>query len=147
MFGFASAFDGGLLREFRRLEQEMDEMLGQRSWPAGVRLASRGTYPPMNVGLTPENVEIYLFAAGLDPAQLEISVEKNLLTVAGERKVPEQKGATWYRQERFDGAFRRVISLPDDVDPERVTAKYRDGVLQITAGRRQTARARQIQIQ
>lgn len=146
MFAFQGAFDGGLLQEFRRLEQEMDEMLGRWSWPSGARLASRGTYPPMNIGTTGENVEVYLFAAGLDPATLDISVQQNLLTVSGERTVPEQKNATWYRQERFDGAFRRVISLPDDVDPDRVSARYRDGVLQITAARRQAAKPRQIEI-
>ena len=146
MFGISRVFDGGLLQEFRRLEQEMDGMLGRSPWPAATRPASRGTYPPMNIGTTPDNVEVYLFAAGLDPATVDISVQQNLLTVSGQRKVPEQKKATWYRQERFDGAFRRVISLPDDVDPDRVSARYRDGVLQITAGRRQAAKPRQIEI-
>ncbi|TLY78779.1 MAG: Hsp20/alpha crystallin family protein, partial [Gammaproteobacteria bacterium] len=54
--------------------------------------------------------------------------------------------ATYYRQERFGGEFRRVISLPEDVDPERVEAKYRDGIVQITVHRRESARPRQIEI-
>jgi HSP20 family protein len=54
--------------------------------------------------------------------------------------------AQYYRRERFDGEFRRVITLPDDVDPERVEAKYRDGVLQITIQRHESARPRQINV-
>ena len=49
--------------------------------------------------------------------------------------------------ERLAGRFRRVISLPDDADPEAITAKYRDGVLQITVQRRAAAQPRRITIQ
>ena len=106
----------------------------------------RGTFPPINVGATPERVDVYLFAAGLDPKSLDISIQKNLLAVSGDRKVPVDESADYYRQERFDGEFRRVITLPDDVDPDRVDAKYRDGVLQITVQRREAARPRQITV-
>jgi HSP20 family protein len=60
--------------------------------------------------------------------------------------VPVDEAANYYRQERFDGEFRRVITLPDDVDPDRVEAKYRDGVLQITVQRREAVRPRQITV-
>jgi HSP20 family protein len=56
------------------------------------------------------------------------------------------ENADYYRRERFNGDFRRVIGLPDDLDPERVDAKYRDGVLQITIQRRESARPRQITV-
>jgi HSP20 family protein len=146
MFG-SQLFDGGLFQEFRRLEQEMDELLGRQSWPLGIRSMARGSWPPMNVGVTPENVEVYLFAAGLDPKSIDISVQQNLLTVSGERKVPRQTEVSWYRNERFDGDFRRAISLPEGVDPNRIRARYREGVLQITAERQQPAKPRQIQVQ
>jgi HSP20 family protein len=54
--------------------------------------------------------------------------------------------ADYYRKERFDGEFRRVIALPDDIDPDRVDATYRDGVLHVTVQRREAARARQITV-
>jgi HSP20 family protein len=90
---------------------------------------------------------LYLFAAGLDPKTVELNIQRNLLTVAGERKIPVNKEATYYRQERFGGAFRRVIALPEDVDPAQVEARYRDGILQITARRRESAKPRQIAVQ
>jgi len=139
-------FDTSLFDEFRRLESEMDQLFGRGSLPAGIRAMRRGTFPPINVGATPERVDVYLFAAGLDPKSLDISIQQNLLAVSGERKVPVDEAADYYRQERYDGEFRRVITLPDDVDPDRVEAKYRDGVLQITVQRREAARPRQITV-
>ena len=147
MFGSLwSSFDTNLFDEYRRLESEMDQLFGRGGSPAGIRAMRRGTFPPINVGSTPERVDVYLFAAGLDPKSLDISIQQNLLVVSGDRKLPINEEADYYRQERFDGEFRRVITLPDDVDPDRVEAKYRDGVLQITVQRREAARARQITV-
>ena len=56
---------------------------------------------------TSAGVDVYLFAAGLDPKTLDISIQQNLLTVAGERNVKTPEDAEYYRQERFSGPFRR----------------------------------------
>ena len=97
-----------------------------------------GTYPPINIGVTPGQVYVYLFAAGLNPGAMDISLQQNLLTVAGERKSSAEGDVDYYRKERFDGAFRRVITLPEDVD--------RDGVLRIQIKRREAVRPRQIEV-
>jgi HSP20 family protein len=60
--------------------------------------------------------------------------------------VEVEEKAEYYRRERFDGDFRRVVALPEDVDPERVEAKYRNGVLHITVRRHESARPRQITV-
>jgi HSP20 family protein len=147
MFGSSfSRFDPGFLDDLRRLENEVDQLFGAQSWPAGIRSVRRGTFPPINVGATPERVDVYLFAGGLDPKTLDLSIQQNLLTISGTRKVEAKDDAEYYRRERYDGEFRRVVSLPDDVDPERVEAKYRDGVLQVTVQRRDAARPRQITV-
>ena len=147
---FESLFRGfgtdGLFDEYRRLENQMDRLFSYSPWPAGIRSVQRGTFPPLNVGATPERVDVYLFAANLDPKSLDVSLQQNLLVVSGSRKVDVNENAEYYRRERFDGDFRRVISLADDVDPERVQAKYRDGVVQITVQRRESARPRQITV-
>jgi HSP20 family protein len=148
MFGsLFSSFDSSLFDDLRRLENEVDQRFGSPAWPAGIRSVRRGTFPPVNVGATPERVDVYLFAGGLDPKSLDLSIQQNLLTVSGTRNVDSREDAEYYRRERFGGEFRRVISLPDDVDPEKVEAKYRDGVLQITVQRRDAARPRQIVVQ
>ena len=138
--------NGGLIQEFQRLEQEMDEMLGRWAWPLGIRSTARGTFPPMNIGVTPDHVEVYFFAPGLDPKSIEVSAQQNVLTVAGERALPAHEDVSWYRKERFDGTFRRVINLPEDVAPDRIRARYRDGILYVTAERPESAKPRKIEI-
>ena len=89
-------------------------------------------------------------APGIDSSKLEVSIDQGLLTIAGERSadVPaETDKVNVYAKERFAGAFKRVISLPEDADPARVTAQYRDGVLRITANRREEAKPRHVEIQ
>lgn len=148
MFGRSTSFQDSLLDEFWRLHQEMDEILGDGLASAGgIRSAPRGAFPAVNVVQTPAEVQVYLFAPGVDPKKLDVSVQQGLLTVSGERRAPVTDEATYYRKERFSGEFRRAISLGDDVDPDKVEAKYRDGILQIQVRRRESARPRQIEIQ
>ena len=147
MFGnLFSSVDSGLFDDYRRWEAEMDQLLGRTGYPVGIRAVPRGTFPPINVGSTPERVDVYVFAAGADPKSIDVSIQQNLLTVAGSRRVPVKDEAEYYRRERYDGEFRRVIALPDDVDPNRVDARYRDGVLQVTLQRRTAARPRQVEV-
>jgi HSP20 family protein len=146
MFGSLTNFEGSLFDDLRRMQQDMDEMFGPRGYPTGIRSVARGTYPPINVGATSDRVDVYLFAAGLDPKALDIAIQQNLLTVAGERNVEVPENAEHYRRERFSGSFRRVISLPEDVDPEKVDACYADGVLHIAIQRREASKPRQIEI-
>lgn len=146
MFGTLTNPEGNLLEQFRRMEQEMDELFGRWPLPAGIRSVARGSYPPINVGSTADRVDVYLFAAGLDPKALDISIQQNLLTIAGERASETREQADYYRRERFSGPFRRVITLPDDVDPDRVEATYRDGVLQVKLHRREEVKPRQIEV-
>jgi HSP20 family protein len=146
MFRSLSNFDSGLFDEFRQLEREMEQLFGAGPWPSGIRSVARGTYPPINIGSTPDQVDIYLFASGVNPKSLEISIQKNLLTIDGERRLITEEGASYFRRERFDDAFHRVVTLPDDVDPEKVDASYMDGVLHIIIRRRETAKPRKIEV-
>jgi HSP20 family protein len=77
-----------------------------------------------------------------------VQIEKGVLTVAGERKAePAPEKASVHIDERFAGRFRRVVTLPDDADPNAVQASYRDGVLHITVARRQAAQPRRVTVQ
>lgn len=81
---------------------------------------------------------------------LDVQIEKGVLTLAGERKLeaPAQDAqATIHIDERYAGRFRRVVTLPDDIDANAVQAKYRDGVLHISIPRREAAQPRRISIQ
>ena len=138
--------EGNLFDEFRRMQQEMGEVVASGRWPTGIRTTAEGSFPPVNVGSTPERVDVYVYASGLDSESLDISIQHNLLTIIGERGLIAEEGADYYRKERFDGGFKRVITLPDDVDSEKVEAKYRDGVLHVVVPRKEASRPRQIPI-
>jgi HSP20 family protein len=145
MFSSLSGLEGSVFDQFRRLQEDMDELFGQWSSPSGIRSPPRGSFPAVNVGASPDKLEVYFFLPGVDPKRLEISIHQNVLTVSGERKISAEDKGT-YRQERFSGEFRRAITLPEDVAADGVDARYRDGVLQISVPRREQARPRQIQV-
>ena len=112
---------------------------------AGIRGNGMTTYPLLNVGKTPESVELYAFAPGLDPASIDVNLERGVLSIAAERKsdLPgQEQKATVHINERFAGRFRRVLSMPDDIDPGNVTAQYKDGILHIQLKRRESARSK-----
>jgi HSP20 family protein len=132
--------------ELDRLQRELSRAF---DLTPSIRGVGRGGYPALNAGGTPQSVEIFAFAPGLDPATLEVNLDRGVLTIAGERKAdlpqPDPK-TTLHMNERFSGRFRRVLSLPDDVDPNGVTAQYRDGVLHVSIRRRESAQPRRIEI-
>ncbi len=144
---YSNLFPGDLFAEFDRLQRELQQSFGSVS--PSIRGFARG-YPALNVGSTPKSVEVYAFAPGIDPAGIEIHLERGVLTIEGERasSVPADDGKTTaHLNERFEGRFRRVLSLPDDIDPAAVNANYRDGVLHISVQRRESAQPRRIEVQ
>ena len=147
MFSSLGFSESPLFAEFRRLEQQFDELFGAWTpWTGDIRSIPAGSFPAINVASNPDSVMVYVFAPGIDPKSLEVSLQEHVLYVSGEREVPVDANATYYRQERFGGAFRRVISLPADVDPDKVEAAYRDGIVQISLQRRESAKPRLIEI-
>ncbi len=142
---YRSLFPRDVFAELDRLQREIQQTV---DFSPSIRGVARGGFPAMNVGGTAKSVEIYAFAPGVDPATLDVQIEKGVLTVAGERKieaVPEK--ASVHIDERFAGRFRRVVTLPDDVDAGNVQAKYRDGVLHISIARKEAAQPRRITVQ
>ena len=134
--------------ELGRLQSVLDQMFrpAERS---SIRALTGATFPVINVGTTADTIEVMALAPGLDPAALQLSVDRGLLVIAGERKsqVPEgSDGTSVYAQERFTGDFRRVVSLPDDADPAKVEAAYRDGILRVTVAKRESSRPRRIDV-
>lgn len=147
MLGNLFNLEGDLWGEFQRLQREMDDLFNWTWGQGNIRAVAPGTYPAINIGETPDAVNVYVFAPGIDPSKLDLSIQRNLLTISGERRTSEPEGkAQSYLRERFNGSFRRVISLPDDIDPNQVNATYRNGVLGVIIARHEAAKPRQIQV-
>jgi HSP20 family protein len=145
---YQSLFSRDIFAELDRLQREMRDAF---DLSPSIRGLGRGGFPALNVGSTPQSVEIFAFAPGLDPKSLEVNLDRGVLTIAGERQADlpsEEDGKeVVHINERFGGRFRRVLSLSDDVDPNAVSADYRDGVLHISAKRRESAQPRRITVQ
>lgn len=141
-------FGTDLFSEFDRLRQQMAQFLG--GFPSSIRADRFGTFPQINIGVTDESIEIVVFAPGIDATALDVSIDKGMLTISGERRStqPDTGSETRiYAQERFVGAFRRIVELPDSADPDKVRARYVNGCLSISVGRRESSKPRAITIQ
>ena len=124
----------------RRLQDEVD-----RTFTSPARAA--GGFPAVNIWQGTDTAALTAELPGVDPADIDISVKEDVITVAGERKAPATDDQTvWNRRERPYGRFSRVIQLPFKVDPDRVEARLQDGVLQIELHRPEADKPRRIQI-
>lgn len=145
---YRSLFPRDVFAELDRIQRGLQQGGGDLS--PSIRGSARGGYPAMNVGSTARSVEIYAFAPGIDPATLDVQLEKGVLTIAGERASvlpPKDAPATVHIDERFSGRFRRVVTLPDDVDPNAVEARYTDGVVHVSVQRKAASQPRRIHVQ
>ena len=134
--------------ELNRLQNVLDQMF-RPSERSSIRALTGATFPVINVGTTPDTIEVMALAPGVDPSTLQLSVDRGLLVIAGERKsdLPEDRDdISVYAQERFAGDFRRVVSLPEDADPGKVDATLRDGILRVTVAKRESSKPRRIEV-
>jgi HSP20 family protein len=139
-------FPRDVFAEIDRLQRELQQS-GDLS--PSIRGNSRGAFPAVNVGSTAQSVEVYAFAPGLAADSIEVNLDRGVLSIAGERvgdEPPRDEKRTLHVNERFKGRFRRVVTLPDDIDPGAVAAEYRDGVLHISVQRRAAVEPRRIDI-
>jgi HSP20 family protein len=144
---YRSLFPYDIFSEMDRLQRAMDQVF---DLSPNIRGFGRSGFPALNIGGTGDSVEVYAFAPGLNPESIEIHLERNTLSLSGERKsnLPgSDEKATVHINERFSGTFRRVVNLPEDIDSDNVTANYRDGVLHVSIKRKQSAVPRRISIQ
>lgn len=118
--------------------------LSERSW------ASDFFRPSLDISESPEQYTIHVETPGVSRDDIQISVEHDALIIRGEKKEEEKRNEEQYHYvERSYGSFQRVLSLPQDADPDSLRATFRDGVLTINVGRRskQESGARQVEIE
>lgn len=143
-------YPGSLFGSFDRLRRDIDDVMGGSGEPSSIRSVAAGTTPALNVGRTPTSFEVYAFAPGLDASKIDVTLDRGVLRIAGERRVAAPEGGekvSVYTRERSAGAFMRAVSLPEDADPASVNATYRDGVLRVSIARREAAQPQRINVQ
>ncbi|HUR82369.1 MAG TPA: Hsp20/alpha crystallin family protein [Thermoanaerobaculia bacterium] len=124
-----------IFEPFARLANREDEDLVSGAW-----------VPAVDVAETQEKILVRAEVPGMKQEDIQIEFENGLLTLRGERKLEKSEGMTWHRVERVYGNFSRSFTLPRTVDPERITASYREGVLEIEVPKKEEAKPKNIRI-
>ncbi len=134
----SSLFYGSLFRDLRRLQEEMDRLTRSASTPQG--------FPAINVYAHQDGIVITAELPGVKEDDLDITVHRDTVTLRGERRDPISEARGYHRRERRTGPFGRTFSLPFNVDPDRVEATLRHGILTLTLHRPEQDKPKRIRV-
>jgi len=110
------------------------------------RTASQGPFPPINVFQQGDDVLAIIELPGVDKDSLQVQAKENTIRIAGKKAISYPEGVSVHRRERTFGEFDRTLSLPVQLDPDRIKAEYRDGILAIHLPRSERDKPRTIKI-
>jgi HSP20 family protein len=134
-----------MLEEIDRMRQNMDRWLGDRE--SVLPTLRSGVFPLVNLT---ENKDAFFIRAelpGVEKDDLTIQAAANSVSVSGERKIPkEEEGARYHRREREAGKFSRMITLGSEIQPDKVEATLKNGILTITVPKAEIAKPKQITV-
>jgi HSP20 family protein len=126
---------------FQALQDTMNRFFNE---PA----TNRPWVPAVDIRETENELIVKADIPGMKFEDIDVRLENGTLTLRGERKFEEEKKeGGWHRVERSYGSFERVFTLPDSVNPEAVTADYKDGTLTVTLPKKEIAKPRQVKVQ
>jgi len=127
--------------ELRRMQSEMNRLF------SGFSTATAREFPPINIWLGEDSVVVTAELPGVTREDVNLNLQEDVLTLAGRRQPsPEQENVNWQRRERTYGTFSRAVQLPFRVDPDKIQARFTDGVLEIELQRLEADRPRKIEI-
>ena len=139
--------------QYRNPWQELDQLtnrLGQLFNHDASTHASQGTWlPAVDVEESGDELVLTAEVPGMSPDAVELQLENNVLTISGERAEERREGAEdkrYHVLERRYGSFRRSFTLPRTVQPDKIAAEYRDGILTVRLPKASEAKSRRIQI-
>jgi HSP20 family protein len=135
------------VREVVVLQSRLNPLFGGPSTETENPLSTASFTPAVDVYEDEKKVVLKLDVPGIEEKDLDVNVEKNVLTIKGERKFAgEEKEENFHRIERRYGSFYRAFTLPTTVDTENVDASYNAGVLKIELTKKPEAQPRQIKV-
>jgi len=132
--------------QFESAQREMERWFGSfRSFFNPMVQAS--VYPPINMYDDGESTIVRAEVPGVEPKNLDVSVQGDTLTIRGKREIPEASDkACYHRQERSSGEFRRAFTLPTKVDTSKVMANTKNGILEIRLPHAPESKQRRIEV-
>ena len=134
--------------DFKTLQTQLNRIFEPFArFTAGEEDLVSGTWvPQVDVAETQEKIVVRAEVPGMRQEDIQIEFENGLLTIRGERQLEKSEGLTWHRVERVYGGFSRSFTLPRTVDAEKISASYREGILEIEVPKREEAKPKQIRI-
>jgi HSP20 family protein len=133
-----------IFNNYNRLSDILDRVIDEGMPLANIRSVPRGSFPPINFYERKDGVQVQAYVPGIDPKKIEVTFHNNSLAIKGERDTFSQ--GSFHRKERFSGAFNRIVSLPEGLDPEKVKAQYKEGVLLVTIDKMEQTKPKQIDV-
>lgn len=131
------------------LNREMGRLFGDLfdgRLPVQTHVPQASPFPAINVWETDADVFVETEVPGLKMDDIEIQLLASELSIKGRREVVKNDGVTHHRRERFSGSFERELTIPVEIDAEKVRAELHDGVLTITLPKAAAARAKKIEV-
>lgn len=133
-------------REFDRLQNEINKLFSYE-YPDVSGIFDRHVNPAVDVVETGDDFRISFDLPGIDRKDIDVSIAGNVLTVKGEKKgKKKEEKSKVYRTESWSGSFQRTLSLPESIDPDKVNAEMKNGVLTIIASKREEVKPKQISV-
>ena len=134
-----------------RLRDEMDNLFerffGEGWAPSALRDWTGGMGPLLDMSETESDIAIKAELPGVDPKDVDIRIEGNMLTIRGEKKQEkDERQKDYHRVERRYGGFQRTIQLPASIDANKVDASYKDGILTVKISKRADAKPKKIDV-
>jgi HSP20 family protein len=127
--------------ELRRMQSEMNRL------SSGFGATTARDFPPINIWLGDNSVVVTAELPGVARDEVTISLQEDVLMLEGKREPKlQQDNVNWQRRERAYGTFSRAVQLPFRVDPEKVQARFDNGILEIELERLEADRPKKIEI-
>jgi len=136
-------------REMARMQDELNRLFDDRLWRRRGQEEELGAgfLPPVDVYEDQESLVLTTELPGIEPKAVDVRVEDGVLTLRGERKMEkEDKKENYLRVERSYGSFTRSFTLPSTVDPDKVKAEFKNGLLRIAIPKREESKPRTIKV-
>jgi HSP20 family protein len=131
----------------QRLNRILDEAFGGVAFPEQGNVITSTWFAPTDVSEDQSSLRISMELPGVDPNDVRLSLENNILTIRGEKKQQaEENNERVHRFERTYGMFERTFALPNTVDPDRIEARYDNGVLIVSLPKAERAKPREIRV-
>lgn len=148
-YGFVQPWAGPRGASLDQLRREMDAALNRFGSPSAATASGRGVFPPGNLYETPDAYVLTAELPGVEPGDIQVSLEGSTVSLRGERRIDYPTGdqVNLHRRERQAGSFRRAFELPGAIEADKVEAVHRHGLLMLRLPKTPEAQPRKIAVQ